>query len=376
MVMIEEILTPCVASAEAFGDEQEASLFPEEQAAIANAIDARRREFGTVRRCARQALTGLGIPAVPLLPGEGRAPQWPAGVVGSMTHCAGYRAAAVARAPAIAAVGIDAEPNEPLPPGVLRLVSLGEERSRLAGLAASQPGGRAEVVNWDRLLFCCKEAVYKAWYPLARRWLGFESALISIDPAGSSFTGRLLVPGPDVNGAELAGFSGRWLAADGLLLAAIALPSAGAIALAVTEQAAAGSHPGLEAAHRVELAHHRGDMTPARADGHAELAGQDLVGVSLGHQADNGQLEVIGDFRVAGLEGVHPGRRVPQVVRHVQQELDDVPAAHPGCRDLAVGGSQQDGQGPVEDDGRPRDLAHGANLRAVVNQVLDLHSCF
>jgi len=344
MVMIEEILTPCVASAEAFGDVPEAGLFPEEQAVVANAIGARQREFGTVRRCARQALAELGIPAVPLLPGEGRAPQWPDGVVGSMTHCAGYRAAAVARAPAIAAVGIDAEPNEPLPEGVLRLVSLGEERARLAELAANHAGGHGDVVNWDRLLFCCKEAVYKAWYPLARRWLGFESALVSIDPARALFTARLLVPGPDVNGTELAGFSGRWLAADGLLLAAIALPSAGAIALALTEQAPAGSHSGLEAAHRVELAHHRGDMTPAGADRHTELAGQDLVGVSLGHQAEDGQLKVIGDFRVAGLERIHPGRRVPQVAGHIQQELDNVPAAHPGCRDLAFGEAQQDGQ--------------------------------
>jgi 4'-phosphopantetheinyl transferase EntD len=344
MVMIEEILTPCVASADAFDDVPEADLFPAEQAVIANAIDARQREFSTVRRCARQALAELGIPAAPLLPGEGRAPRWPDGVVGSMTHCAGYRAAAVARASTIAAIGIDAEPNEPLPEGILRLVSLGEERARLAELTASPARAHGDVVNWDRLLFCCKEAVYKAWYPLARRWLGFESALVSIDPADSSFTARLLVSGPDVSGTELAGFSGRWLAADGLLLAAIALPSAGAILLAITEQAATGPHPGLKAAHRVKLVHHRGDVAPAGANGHPEFAGQDLIGVSPRHQADHGQLQVIGDFRVAGLEGVHSGRHVPQLVGHIQQELDDVPAAHPGCRDLAVGEAQQDGQ--------------------------------
>ena len=37
------------------------------------------------------------------------------------------------------------------------------------------------TVAWDRLLFSAKEAVYKAWYPLAERWLGFEDALIAID---------------------------------------------------------------------------------------------------------------------------------------------------------------------------------------------------
>ncbi len=268
-VMIEKILLPGVASAEAFDDAPEADMFPAEQAVIAHAIDSRRREFGTVRRCARQALAELGIPAVPLLPGEGRAPRWPDGVVGSMTHCAGYRAAAVARSPATLAVGIDAEPNEPLPEGILQVISLDEERARLAELATRDVGhadighgdvGHGDVVNWDRLLFCCKEAVYKAWYPLARRWLDFESALVSIDPAGS-FTARLLVSGPQVGGTELEGFSGRWLAAGGLLLATIALQSVNMV-----EQASAGPHAGLEAAHRIKLAHHHGDMPPAGAD--------------------------------------------------------------------------------------------------------------
>jgi 4'-phosphopantetheinyl transferase EntD len=73
--------------------------------------------------------------------------------------------------------------DEPLPEGVLPLVSLGEERAQLAELAASLArghgdGGHGDVVNWARLLSCCKEAVYRAWYPLARRWLGFESALV------------------------------------------------------------------------------------------------------------------------------------------------------------------------------------------------------
>ena len=217
--MIEELLPPKVAAAEAFDDSAEVTLFPEEEQVIARAVDKRRREFSTARLCARRALAELGLPAVPLLPGERGAPGWPDGVVGSMTHCSGYRAAAVALTGDLHSVGIDAEPHDVLPEGVLGAVSLPAEREQLAALADAHP-----ATHWDRLLFSAKESVYKAWFPLARRWLGFEDAEITFDPAGG-FRARLLVSGPEVAGRELTGFAGRWLVRDGLLVTAIALPA-------------------------------------------------------------------------------------------------------------------------------------------------------
>jgi 4'-phosphopantetheinyl transferase EntD len=241
--VIEEILHPGVAAAEAFDDCGDPDLFPEERAVVARAVPSRQREFATTRRCARLAMASLGIPAAPLLPGEAMAPQWPAAVVGSMTHCDGYRAAAVALSRAVRGIGIDAEPDEPLPDGVVDLVALPAERAWLAALRASRPD-----VHWDRLLFSCKESVYKAWYPLARRWLGFDEALVRIDPAAGTFSAELLVPGPVVDGAVLRGFSGRWMARGGLLLTVIsmAVPSPGARAPAV--QAVGFQAAGLQAA--------------------------------------------------------------------------------------------------------------------------------
>ncbi|HEX5740202.1 MAG TPA: 4'-phosphopantetheinyl transferase, partial [Pilimelia sp.] len=64
-------------------------------------------------------------------------------------------------------------------------------------------------------------AVYKAWYPLARRWLGFEEARVTLHHGGT-FDARLLVPGPRVGAVTVTGFAGRWAVRDGLLLAAIA----------------------------------------------------------------------------------------------------------------------------------------------------------
>lgn len=218
--MIEEILPGVVSSAEAFSDAPEATLFPEERAIVAAAVDKRRREFTTARHCARSALGKLGLPPAPILTGDRGAPQWPSGVVGSITHCAGYRAAAVARACEMMTVGLDAEPNDPLPHGVLDAVSLARERDRQHGLEAAAPG-----VCWDRLLFSAKESIYKAWFPLTRRWLGFEDADIVFDVAAGGFTARLLAT-PGTGGFPLTGFSGRWLVRSGLVLTAIAVPPA------------------------------------------------------------------------------------------------------------------------------------------------------
>ena len=215
--MIAELLPPKVATAHRFDDPPEATLYPAEAAVVAGAVQKRRSEFTTARLCAREALAQLGEGPVPLLPGERGAPSWPAGIVGSMTHCTGYRAAAVARAADVYSIGIDAEPHGPLPDGVLKSVSDATEREHLDALAAIDPGR-----HWDRLLFSAKESVYKAWYPLARRWLGFEEARLEIDPAGT-FTARLLVPGPQLPEGELTSLAGHWLVRQGLVVTAIAL---------------------------------------------------------------------------------------------------------------------------------------------------------
>ncbi|WP_405983455.1 4'-phosphopantetheinyl transferase [Streptomyces sp. NBC_00872] len=212
--MIEEILPPGVRSSEAFDDLAPAPLFPEEAALMAGRRARRRAQFATARACARHSLAELGLAPAPLLPGAGGAPRWPAGVVGSITHCDGYRAAVVARAAEVAALGIDAEPAEPLPRGVLGLVASAGERAALERLADERPG-----LCWDRLLFSAKEAVYKAWYPSVERWLGFADATVRISPEGT-FTARLH-PAEPPPGAP-ARFDGRWLVRKGLLLTSVA----------------------------------------------------------------------------------------------------------------------------------------------------------
>ena len=139
------ILPAGVQSEECFGDPPGGVLFPEEERVIANAVAARRRDYATVRTCARACLERLGYPPVPILPGVGGAPMWPAGIRGSMTHCVGYAAAAVGPAARISTIGIDAEPDAPLPDGVLGLIATPIEQNRLAVMRPEPVDGRAST---------------------------------------------------------------------------------------------------------------------------------------------------------------------------------------------------------------------------------------
>jgi len=217
--VLERILPPSVAVVAETG-EREVELFPEEEAALGNAVEKRRREFVTARACAREALARLGEPAQPIPSGARGEPLWPPGVVGAITHCTGYRACALAPASELLTIGIDAEVDDALPPGVLGDIALAEERRWIEAAAAADPG-----MSWDRLLFSIKESIYKAWFPLMGSWLGFEDASVAVDREAGTFAARLLVPGPDVGGRRLEGFKGRWLAAEGLVLSAIAVPT-------------------------------------------------------------------------------------------------------------------------------------------------------
>jgi 4'-phosphopantetheinyl transferase EntD len=205
--------------AEMYDDPSHLAALPAEEPLIARSVAKRRNEFITVRHCARVAMAQLGVPPSPILKGEKGEPHWPDGVVGSLTHCEGYRGAVVGRSIAVRSVGIDAEPHGVLPKGVLDAISLPVERTEISAL----PG----ELHWDRILFCAKEATYKAWFPLTQRWLGFEDAHITFtvgsDGTTGDFVSRILIDPAALSGPPLIELAGRWSVAGGLALTAIVL---------------------------------------------------------------------------------------------------------------------------------------------------------
>jgi 4'-phosphopantetheinyl transferase EntD len=202
--MIGDLLPEGVVGVEAYSDRWETELLPEERALVATAVEKRRHEFAAGRNCARRALARLGWPHFPVLSGPNREPLWPPGVLGSITHCHGYCAAVAApldELEGILAIGIDAELNAPLPRGTVDLVCRPSELRRLDKLRG---------VSIPALLFSAKESVYKAWFPVAGRWLGYQDAEIGFDPPTGRFAVSLLPSAPLLSEFPGLVFTGRF----------------------------------------------------------------------------------------------------------------------------------------------------------------------
>jgi 4'-phosphopantetheinyl transferase EntD len=134
-------------------------------------------QFCAGRRCANTALRRLGHIGAEVARGNAGEPLWPRGVVGSITHGAGRCAAVVApRDNTLIGLGIDVARHAPLADRVARRVLPG---SCWPGLDIV-PG-----IQWGAVVFSAKEAVFKAWYPLARSFLRFADAHLEVHGDGT-----------------------------------------------------------------------------------------------------------------------------------------------------------------------------------------------
>lgn len=189
------------------------ALHPLEKVLVSKAVDARKAEFGDARWCAHQVLKDLGYPSTdPILRGQWGMPLWPEGVVGALTHTSGFRAALAAPQTQWRAVGIDAEPAQPLPAEILNSIASPQERHWLE---------RLNLEFGDRILFSAKEATYKAWFPMTRRWLGFEDATVDVRSDGTFNTYLLVRPSP------VPIMRGQWWVDHGTLITVVAVPAHG-----------------------------------------------------------------------------------------------------------------------------------------------------
>jgi 4'-phosphopantetheinyl transferase EntD len=194
-------------------------LHPLEAAFIAGAAPKRRSEFATGRQLARNALARLDVHDTPLLPDADRAPRWPAGIVGSLSHTVELCAVAVQRSCALQSIGLDLEPAEGLPPEIQSHVLTGPEHAALR----AKTRNAAEMALMGRLVFSAKECFYKCQYPLTRRFLDFHDVELELDLERQSFLAR---PAVDLGLSERTQFAGRWQQDSGHWMTAMALPAA------------------------------------------------------------------------------------------------------------------------------------------------------
>jgi 4'-phosphopantetheinyl transferase EntD len=152
---------------------------PEEAALVQRAAAKRRSEFLSGRGCARGALRALGYADAALLIGANRAPLWPEGAIGSITHCDGFSGAVAARRSDFSGLGFDAEVDAVVTDEVLSRICTPRE--------AAEPRHLASGAHWPTLAFSIKESVYKCLNPLWGVFIGFMQAEVHLDAGALRF---------------------------------------------------------------------------------------------------------------------------------------------------------------------------------------------
>ncbi len=184
-----------------------------------DAVSKRQTEFLAGRLCAHEALRrATGVPGVPAV-GEDRAPCWPIGVVGSITHGAGWAAAVAARSEYWRGLGLDVERQLPSARAD-RLVGEILTPREQDGYAALDDTQRALLVT---LTFSIKESLFKALYPLVNKRFYFQDAeLIQHDSSG--YTRLRLLSDLSQEWKRGTELEGQFVQFEGYLLSLVSIP--------------------------------------------------------------------------------------------------------------------------------------------------------
>ena len=124
-------------------------------------------DFSTGRYCAMQALEQIGIENVIIPTGKDRAPIWPEGIVGSISHCDSLTGAIVAKSSDTISLGLDIEEIGRVTPDLWDLVFTENEKNYLFRLSDE------DILVQSTAIFSIKEAFYKFQHPLTKTFLDF-----------------------------------------------------------------------------------------------------------------------------------------------------------------------------------------------------------
>ncbi|MFC4654232.1 4'-phosphopantetheinyl transferase [Rheinheimera marina] len=159
-------------------------------ASIRSADSKRQAEFLAGRYAAQQGLksmqqAGASISQIPI--GAGRDPQWPAGIRGSISHSGDRVCCLLSQSASVKFLGVDLEKifSVELAQKIGYEIHTAAEQQLLckAGLSPAQASS---------VIFSAKECLFKALYPYAKEFFGFEAA--SVVEATTSFVSLGLSP--------------------------------------------------------------------------------------------------------------------------------------------------------------------------------------
>jgi 4'-phosphopantetheinyl transferase EntD len=210
-----EVAFPGCVFAGGLIDKLQEPLAAEERSDIENAVLKRQREFIAGRTSARIALAQMGYANQPVPRKVSRAPLWPEGVVGSISHNSHYCVAVTSSSSRYKGVGIDIESPVGLSPDLVDLVCTSKEKEFLIHRPDPVRGKLA------KLFFSAKESVYKCIFPIFKEPLEFEDVEIVFDLEARTFQ-AILKTGAH---GRVKTINGRFASSDKLLLTLAVLPS-------------------------------------------------------------------------------------------------------------------------------------------------------
>ena len=185
-----------------------------------NWADVARFQHVATRMVASQLLAAQQATDTSVLTGADRAPQWPQGFIGSITHTTRFAAAAVLPQSTARSVGIDAERELSADQQALvrRYCLANDELDALLSAASTLSETQALT-----LCFSAKEAVFKCLYPLVKHYFDFTCVRIVANDKHENFLSIQVV---DAEIAQCVGTNrliGSYRLAEGHVFTAIRL---------------------------------------------------------------------------------------------------------------------------------------------------------
>ena len=162
-------------------------------------VDRRIHQFALGRLAARKALKSLGQTTQGLVARlDSGIPDWPAGLVGSISHTAGAAICLTAKATDWSSLGVDIENlGRDISPQIVERIATKNERDWISASPAEQTTRTLQ-------LFTAKEAYYKAIFPILKRRVGFKEVSFSWHAEDSRFS---VLAGP----VDEPNLSGIWV---------------------------------------------------------------------------------------------------------------------------------------------------------------------
>ena len=156
-------------------------LLPAEATISQRYSPKRLREFTTGRVNARHLLERYNIQGYPLLPNADRAPIWPPGIIGSISHCNDRCGVIVTESKHYRSIGFDVENKRDFNYSARKFICTNEEEQWLL----TQPeSSRSQKLL---LIFSIKESLYKCLYQADGIKLGFKNVSAIPDDKTDSF---------------------------------------------------------------------------------------------------------------------------------------------------------------------------------------------